>query len=135
LRTDEDYVYAAAALLRTAGWWQVLEEKRGKPTHYRPVGHTEWAAAHPGCCTIKQEFPFQEKTELQMLGRRLHKFLGGAKLFDNVIRGWRRLAASDNELCVAAKVFMQEDRGRGAGIGRHQRFGAYLRALAKAAKS
>jgi hypothetical protein len=131
LEADEDDIYAAATLLRVAGWWQVLEEKLGKPTHYRPVGHTEWSAAHSDCCVIKQEFPHQEKTELQMLGRQLHKFLGGAKLFDNVVRGWRKLAPSDDALCAAAKAFMQTDRGQGAGAGRHQRFGAYLRALAK----
>ena len=123
----DDYVYAAIDLLVTAGFFEVIEETLGRPTKYRPMGHRQWAAKHPGFCTAKHEFPFQDETTLAALGRKLHGILGGETFFTSVLINFCKTGLTPDEICQHARQFLELDKGQGGGKERRKRFGAYLR--------
>jgi hypothetical protein len=129
LRAKDDHIYAAAHLLETDGFWELIEAAIGKPKKYRPVRHSEWSAKHKNRCTKKDEFPFPaEDEQLAQLGRNLFAILGGEKFFPNVLRGLRNanLDLTDDQICERAKAFMATDAGNGTGVGRRKRFKKFL---------
>jgi hypothetical protein len=65
LGVNKRYVFDAANLLVTAGFFEVIEAEQGKATQYRPVSHSDWAKKRPGYCTKKIEklFPFMVQDE------------------------------------------------------------------------
>jgi hypothetical protein len=129
LKADPDNIYAAAHLLETDGFWEVIEALPGKSKKYRPVPHKEWAEKHPNRCTKKVEFPFAADDEqLALFGRNLYAILGGEHFFPNVLRGFRKAAAglTDEQICERAKAFMVADAGNDSGKARRKRFREFL---------
>jgi hypothetical protein len=116
-------ISSAIELLVTAGFFEVIEIEKGKPTKYRPVGHKEWAEKHPGFCTKKVEKLFPDEDEL---GKKLFGILGGEKYFPNMLKGLRNTGATDEQIEQSGKEFMEKDKGNGAS-GRRKRFHDYLR--------
>jgi hypothetical protein len=123
LNVNDRYVYDAIDLLVAAGFLQLIEAELGKPTKYRPVGHTEWAEKHPGCCTKKIDKLF---TDEDPLGKKLFGILGGLKCFPNMLKGLRNSGATDEQIEQCGKTFMEQDKGKGS-KRRWKRFHDYVR--------
>jgi hypothetical protein len=130
---NADNIYAAAELLVTDGFWEVIERENGKPVKYRPVRHKDWAEQHPNRCTKKIEIDWvQEDEPLAALGRSLYAVLGGEKFHRNVLLGVRNAAppnSTDEEIVTHGKKFLAADKGKGSGVARRKRFLEYLRDL------
>jgi hypothetical protein len=134
LGVKEETLYAAADLLVSSGFWEVIERRPNKPTKYRPLGHKEWAEKCGTVewnekqvgkyCTVKAEFPFKEDSAEYQLGQKLHG-ITGEEFVKGVLTGWLKLAPVPN-LLSWAKDFMVEDAGAGAGIQRRIRLSKHL---------
>jgi hypothetical protein len=123
LNVTDRYIYDAVGLLVAAGFLQVIEEEKGKPTQYRPVAHKEWAEKHPGYCTTKIEKLFPDEDPL---GKKLFGILGGVKCYPNWLKGLRNTGATDEQIEQSGKAFMEQDKGSGS-RGRWKRFQDYVR--------
>jgi hypothetical protein len=133
-----DALYAAADLLVSSGFWEVIETSLGAATKYRPLGHKVWAAkcgldewngAQVGkYCTVKAEFPHKEGTPEMLLGAKLHG-ITGENYFTGVLKGWLKIGSAA-ELQVWARDFMHDDGGNEAGTARRVRLGNHFRACA-----
>jgi hypothetical protein len=124
LNVTDRYIYDAVGLLVAAGFLQVIEEEKGKPTQYRPVAHKEWAAKRSELyCTKKIEKLFPDE---DALGKTLFGILGGEKYFPNLLKGLRNTGATDEQIAQSAKDFMERDKGNGS-RGRRKRFQDHLR--------
>lgn len=126
LVTNDNLIYRAVRLLVLSGFVEVIEATDGMPTKYRPIGHKQWAEKYADlklCCKRVEKFPFPTEDDL---GPKLYGILGGEKFFPNVLKGLRATRASDAQLLVLAKKFMEKDAGRGPGKERRKRFQQFV---------
>lgn len=115
LEVQEDALYSAAHLLVASGFWQVLEQRKGGSSRYRPIGHEEWAARNRGrYCTVKCEHPNRDDVPQHVLGRKLFA-ITGEKFWDSAVERWRKLG-TDEQLEQWAREFMADDPGESDGF-------------------
>lgn len=143
LEVKEDALYSAAHLLVASGFWEVLEQRKGNSSRYRPIGHEEWAARNRGrYCTVKCEHPHRDDTPQHELGRKLFA-ITGEKFWDSAVERWRKLG-TDEQLEQWAREFMADENGNGedaafpldlppgklGGIFRRKRLGDHFQKMA-----
>lgn len=109
LNCHRNQLYLAADLLSESGFWEVLSEVRGKAVEYRPLNHHDWAIAHldkaEATCCVKAAMPWDNE-EQDPLAPQLFGITGGARFYPNILKGWRALGLTDNQIVERAKEFM-----------------------------
>jgi len=108
LACNRNQLYGAAKLLRTAGFWEVLSEMRGKAVQYKPLKHPDWVAAHgDSTCCKKAIMPWDAEKQ-DPLGKTLYGVTGGTIFYPQVLKGWRdKSQLTDEEIILRANEFME----------------------------
>lgn len=103
-------LYSSADLLVGSGFWKVLTATPGKAVEYKPISHEDWVAENPArseveCCK-KLHMPWDDE-EQDPLGKALYGVTGGTTFFPNVLKGWRGIGLTDDQIIDATKRFME----------------------------
>jgi hypothetical protein len=129
-------LYNAADLLEAHDWLVPREQPDnddwimrgqsalGVPGQYRPVFHKEWADLHPDECCQKLDMPWAVD---DVLATRLFGITGGNTFFPNVLRGWRNIGLTDDQIVDAARRFMDTDAAHVHGPEFRKALGEFLR--------
>jgi hypothetical protein len=121
----ESTIRKAFRELRKLGFFEVIRFEKGKAVNYRPVGHLEWAKAHPDQCIEKLSMPWDSETD--PLGRSLYAASGArVSFFPNVLKGLRRHGFNDAEIVTEWKQFISEQDDPLIWRGIVKRFNEYL---------
>jgi hypothetical protein len=100
---DDKAIREAIQLLVLSGFFVAVSAAPGRSVEYRPVPHSEWAAAHPGYCIHKDELPWSDGDQL---GRALWAISGGQYRFEvNFLKGLRKTGHSDDAIAEHFRIF------------------------------
>jgi len=106
-------VLAALKEMVELGWAEVLNKEPGRPVQYRFVSHKEWAAANPGCCTVKDSSPWEHEKH-DLLAQRLRNVAGGNVHFlKGQMKGLRESGLSDDQIETAFRAFLERNPHKG----------------------
>lgn len=116
LEANEKSVRHAIRLLVKTGFFELLRQRKGKSTQYKPVRHPDWQRKHGGeksCienghCVEKLAMPWDDE-ELDKLGQRLHAISGGEyKPHINFIVGMRNTGHSDDAIVEHFRSYIDD---------------------------
>ncbi len=106
-----------------SGFFELVAQEPFTPSVYRVISHKEWLAQHPGCCAVKETFPWSTEDGDQ-LGRRLCSASGGKVRYQTYqLAGLRATGLSDEQIVAAfERLIAAEEARRKVGRG-HGRWG------------
>jgi hypothetical protein len=105
-------VQRAIKALLDSEFFVLVAQETFKPSVYRVVSHTEWAAQHPGQCAAREAFPWSAE-EGDKLGRRLWNASGGnVKYHTYQLVALRKTKLNDDEIVAAFETFIAAEQAR-----------------------
>lgn len=93
-----------------------------QPSVYHVICHNDWAAKHPGCCAVKETFPWSGE-EGDPLGKRLWNASGGKiRYMSFQVVALRSTGLTDDQIAAAFDDFVAAFNARREASGRHGRW-------------
>lgn len=117
-------IQRAIEALVELGFFICVAREAFRPSEYRVVPHQEWAAQHPGCCVVKEAFPWSTE-EGDTLGVRLWNASGGRmKYMSYQLKALRNTGLTDDEILARFEVFVAAEKAKRQASGNQGRWGA-----------
>jgi len=110
-------VQRAMQALTELGFFVCVARESFKPSEYRVVPHKDWAAQHPGCCTVRETFPWSEE-EGDALGVRLWNASGGKmRYMPFQLAALRKTGLTDDQIVAAFEELVAAEKARRQATG------------------